>query len=247
MIGGSNTFSGIPDVVKNLLIINGLMLFATIVAYGYDYDLAGLLGLHHWSSDLFKPHQLITYLFMHGGISHLFFNMFALFMFGRVLEQSWGAKKFLIFYILTGVGAGIIQLIVTEIRIQMLIPEVGQEGYRMILEEGLAIREMGKNYVDQAAAEINNLVNLSTVGASGAVYGILFAFGYLYPNIRLMLIFPPIPIRAKYMVTILIALELYLGIANNPNDNVAHFAHLGGVLFGFLLLKVWNVKSNNFM
>lgn len=244
--GGGSFLSGIPEVVKNLLIINVLMLLATFVAFQSNVDLADILGLHHWSSKQFRPHQLVTYMFMHGGGAHLFFNMFALYMFGQVLEQVWGAKKFLVFYLITGIGAGIIQLIVTELRIQSLLSDIDPALYQMVLEDGLEIRNQGKNFVDEVARELNNLINISTVGASGAVFGILLAFGMLFPNTRLMLLIPPIPMKAKYFVLIYGALELYLGIANNPADNVAHFAHLGGMLFGYLLIKYWKTQRNTF-
>ncbi|MEQ8909362.1 MAG: rhomboid family intramembrane serine protease [Vicingaceae bacterium] len=244
--GGGNPLSNIPEVVKNLLIINLLMLLATFVGFKSGFDLTELLGLHHWKSDLFKPHQLITYMFLHGGISHLFFNMFALWMFGRILEQVWGPKKFLIYYMITGIGAGLIQLIVTEIRIQSLISEVPPEVYQMILNEGAEVVQSGKNYADPLLAEINGLINRSTVGASGAVFGILLAFGMLFPNVQLMLLIPPIPLKAKYFVIIYGALELFLGLSNNPADNVAHFAHLGGMLFGYILIKWWKTNTNHF-
>lgn len=242
-----NPFSGLPEVVKNLLIINLLMLLATFVAYQSGIDLAEILGLHHWSSNSFRPHQLITYMFMHGGIAHLFFNMFALYMFGRVLEQVWGPKRFLIYYMVTGVGAGLIQLLVTEIRIMDLASQIDPELYDIILKEGAEIRKTGQNFVDHNAREINNLINTSTVGASGAVFGILLAFGMLFPNVKLMLLIPPIPMKAKYFVAIYGALELYLGIANNPADNVAHFAHLGGMLFGYFLIRYWRKSTSTFL
>src|SRR5690606_25092342 len=241
--GRSNPLSNLPEVVKNLLIVNALMLLAMFVAYQSGVDLASILGLHHWSSDQFMPHQLVTYMFMHGGFAHLFFNMFALWMFGQILENVWGPKRFLIYYMITGIGAGIIQMLVTEIRIQSLISDIDPQLYEMVIKEGLEIKKSGQNFVDPIAREVNNLINTSTVGASGAVFGILLAFGMLFPNARLMLLIPPVPIKAKYMVMIYGALELYLGISNNPADNVAHFAHLGGMLFGFILIKMW--KSNN--
>lgn len=241
-----NPLSGLPEVVKNLLIINILMLLATFVAFQSGIDLPEILGLHHWSSEVFRPHQLVTYMFMHGGIAHIFFNMFALYMFGRVLEQVWGPKRFLIFYMVTGIGAGLIQLIVTEIRIMDLASSIDPELYRVVLEEGHSIKESGQNFVDPVARQLNNLINTSTVGASGAVFGILLAFGMLFPNVRLMLLIPPIPMKAKYFVAIYGALELYLGIANNPADNVAHFAHLGGMLFGYFLIKYWKKNTNDF-
>jgi|SRR5690554_232691 len=244
--GRSNPFSNTPEVVKNLLMINGIMLLAMFVAQNFGIDLPKILGLHHWSSDLFKPHQLVSYMFLHGGFTHLLFNMFALWMFGRVLEQVWGPKRFLIYYMITGIGAGLIQMLVTEIRIQMLVSDIDPQLYRMVLSEGLSVIQSGKNYVDPVARELNGLINISTVGASGAVFGILLAFGMLFPNTQLMLLIPPIPIKAKYMVIIYGILELYLGISNNPADNVAHFAHLGGMLFGFILIKMWKSKGNIF-
>jgi len=244
--GGGNPLSRLPEVVKNLLIINVLMLLAMFVTYKANIDLTDYLGLHHWSSDLFKPHQLITYMFMHGGFAHLFFNMFALYMFGQVLEQVWGAKKFLIYYLITGVGAGVIQLIVTELRIQAIVSDIDPSLYEMVIDQGLKAINQGKNFIDDTARELNNLINISTVGASGAVFGILLAFGMLFPNTQLMLIIPPIPMKAKYFVIIYGAIELYLGISNNPADNVAHFAHLGGMLFGYILIKYWKTNRNTF-
>lgn len=243
--GRPNPLSNIPEVVKNLLIVNALMLLAMFVAYQSKIDLAAILGLHHWSSDQFMPHQLVTYMFMHGGFAHLFFNMFALWMFGQILENVWGSKRFLIYYLITGIGAGIIQMLVTEIRIQSLIGDIDPQLYEMVIREGLEVKQAGQNFVDPIARELNNLINTSTVGASGAVFGILLAFGMLFPNARLMLLIPPVPIKAKYMVIIYGALELYLGISNNPADNVAHFAHLGGMLFGFILIKMWKSTSHH--
>jgi membrane associated rhomboid family serine protease len=246
--GRQNPLTNLPEVVKNLLIVNALMLLAMFVAYQAKIDLASILGLHHWSSDQFMPHQLVTYMFMHGGFAHLFFNMFALWMFGQILENVWGSKRFLIYYLITGIGAGIIQMLVTEIRIQSIISDIDPQLYEMVIREGLEIKKGGQNFVNPVARELNNLINTSTVGASGAVFGILLAFGMLFPNARLMLLIPPVPIKAKYMVIIYGALELYLGISNNPADNVAHFAHLGGMLFGFILIKMWKSPSdhNNF-
>ena len=243
--GSSNPLSSLPEVVKNLLIINVLMLLATYVALQARIDITDWLGLHHWRSELFMPHQLITYMFLHGGITHLFFNMFALWMFGRVLEQVFGPKRFLIYYMVTGVGAGVIQLITTELRLQSLLGDLTPQDFELIMREGLEILQAGKNYVDPTAREINALINRSTVGASGAVFGILLAFGMLFPNVQLMLLIPPIPIKAKYFVIIYGALELYLGISNNPADNVAHFAHLGGMLFGYFMIKWWKSNRTN--
>lgn len=238
-------FGSLPPVVKNLLIVNGLFFLATLLAFNYGISLADFLGLHHWSSELFRPHQLVTYMFMHGGIGHIFSNMFGLFMFGRVLEQVWGPKRFLIFYMVTGIGAGLIQLIVSEIRIQSLVSEINPELYEVVINEGLSIRQSGRNFIDPIAAELNNLINISTVGASGSIFGILLGFGMLFPNVEIMLLFLPIPIKAKYFVAFYGIFELYQGFANNPNDNVAHFAHLGGMLFAFFLIRSWKNNSNS--
>lgn len=246
MFNRGSLFSNLPVVVKNLLLINGLFFLGTILAASSNYSLAELLGLHHWRSDLFRPHQLVTYIFMHGGFAHLFSNMFGLFMFGRVLEQVWGPKRFLIFYILTGMGAGLIQLIVAEIRIQALLSEISPELIEHIMDKGLAIRQSGQNYIDPLAEELNNIINISTVGASGAIFGILLGFGMLFPNVELMLLFFPVPIKAKYFVTFYGLFELYQGFANNPNDNVAHFAHLGGMLIAYFLIKTWNNRPGHF-
>lgn len=245
-IGIGNPLSGLPEVVKNLLIINILMLLATFVAYQARIDLSEILGLHHWSSEAFRPHQLITYMFMHGGVAHLFFNMFALYMFGKILEQVWGAKRFLIYYMITGIGAGIIQLLVTELRIQSIMSNLEPELLQMVIDQGYEIRKLGQNFVDPDARELNNLINISTVGASGAVFGILLAFGMLFPNVKLMLLFPPIPIKAKFFVAGYGVLELIMGISNSPGDNVAHFAHLGGMLFGYFLIRYWKNTTSNF-
>jgi membrane associated rhomboid family serine protease len=240
-------FRNIPPVVKNLLIINGLFFLATIM-FRNDINLTEYLGLHYWLSDGFYPHQLITYMFMHSSVdfTHVLFNMFAVWMFGRILEQTWGSKRFLIFYIVTGLGAGIIQLIVAHFRLMPLYDAIHPEALSLVLEEGYGVIASGQNYVDPIMGTFNGLYNGTTVGASGAVFGILLAFGMLFPNTELMLLFPPIPIKAKWFVIGYGALELYMGFANNPNDNVAHFAHLGGMLFGFILIKIWKKDRTKF-
>ncbi len=240
-------FRNIPPVVKNLLIINGLLYLATILLQSKGIDLAETLGLHYWKSAGFYPHQLVTYMFMHSSsdFTHVLFNMFAVWMFGRVLEGVWGSKRFLIFYMVTGVGAGIIQLIVAHLRLIPLISQLPPEDMNMILNEGYDLIQSGKNWIG-VGGTINGLINGVTVGASGAVFGILLAFGMLFPNTELMLLFPPIPIKAKWFVLGYGALELYSGFANNPTDNVAHFAHLGGMLFGFFLIQYWKKDRGSF-
>ncbi|PKP45159.1 MAG: rhomboid family intramembrane serine protease [Bacteroidetes bacterium HGW-Bacteroidetes-12] len=241
-----NLFRNIPPVVKNILIINLLVFLGTEFLAGQGINITQYLALHYFTSNNFYPHQLVTYMFMHGGISHIFFNMFAVWMFGKVLEQVWGAKRFLIYYMATGVGAGLIQLLVAYIRIIPLNELVTPEQMDYIVTNGYELLQTNRNYPDPVSGQLNILINVSTVGASGAVFGILLAFGMLFPNTELMLLFPPIPIKAKWFVTMYGVFELYSGFANNPNDNVAHFAHLGGMLFGFILIKYWKADRNKF-
>jgi rhomboid family protein len=240
-------FKSIPPVVKNLLIINGLMYVAMIALSGQGFDLSAFFGLHYWGSEGFYPHQLVTYMFMHSfQFTHLLFNMFAVWMFGRVLEGVWGSKRFLIYYMITGVGAGLIQLLVIHLRLMPLYDTLSPEDLNFIMDKGYDILQSGQNFTDPIAGKFNALMNVTTVGASGSVFGILLAFGMLFPNTELMLLFPPIPIKAKWFVIIYGAIELYSGMANNVGDNVAHFAHLGGMLFGFVLIKYWQKNSNHF-
>lgn len=229
----------IPPITKNLLIINVLMFFGTIVADSYGIDLARYLGLHFVLSDHFNLAQLFTYMFMHGGFTHLFFNMFALWMFGRILEQVWGPKRFFTYYIVCGVGAGIIQELVVGIQYYLATSGMPAEAVDVVLREGANALMQGKNFVNGELASLNFIVNGLTVGASGAIYGILLGFGLLFPNEK-MFVFPlPFPIPAKYFVIGYAVIELLLGIANNPTDNVAHFAHLGGMIFGYILIMYW--------
>lgn len=240
----SNNFSSTPPVVKNLLIINALFYFGTFLLYQQGIDLVDYLGLHYWKSEQFKPHQLITYLFMHGSLSHILLNMFAVWMFGKVLENVWGQKKFLIFYMVTGIGAGITHLAITHFRLMSVYESLSPEAISFAIQNGYDLLNGSRGPIEF----INNsnfvhavqLINTPTIGASGSVFGILLAFAMLFPNTKLMLLFPPIPIKAKWFVLGYGLIELYSGFANNPNDNVAHFAHLGGMLFGFFLIKYWN-------
>lgn len=232
-------FNILPPVVKNLLIINGLFFLAMLAFQSaFQMDLSKYLGLHYVSSENFSPFQFVTYMFMHGGMGHIFFNMFALWMFGKTLEEVWGPKRFLIYYLITGVGAAFIQMIITFIRIQSIEASLTADLIDVVYREGGSILEQGMNYQNIAMAKLNLMINTTTVGASGAVFGLLLAFGMLFPNSVIYLYFA-IPIKAKWFVMIYGAIELYSGIANNPSDNVAHFAHLGGMIFGFFLIKYW--------
>lgn len=235
-------FRILPPVVKNILIINGLFFLATLgFDAAFDIDLIDKLGLHYFGSPLFRPYQFITYMFMHGGFGHIFFNMFALWMFGNVLENYWGPKRFLTYYMLTGIGAALVQMVIYYFQISQAEAAMSQEQISIVINEGYKIIQENKNYLDPSMAALNQLYNTSTVGASGAVFGILLAFGMMFPNSVIYLYFA-IPIKAKWFVLIYGAIELYSGISNNPADNVAHFAHLGGMLFGFLMILYWNKK-----
>lgn len=239
-------FAGIPPVVKNLLIINILALLASFVFQtSLNIDLNRIFGLFYFQSDSFRPYQIVTHMFMHGGLTHLFFNMFALWMFGRVLESVWGGKRFFIYFFVTGLGAAFLHTVVNFIEVQSIMAKLTPEQIAIVKAEGPALWASQRNYLDESMAALNRALNIPTVGASGAVFGVLLAFGMLFPNTQLMLLFPPIPIRAKYFVIIYGVIELYLGLTK-PGSNIAHFAHLGGMLFGFLLIKYWNRKSKNF-
>ncbi len=239
-------FSYLPEVVKNLLIINGLFFLATFVmGKNFDLDLVKYLGLHNWQSPDFRPHQLVTHLFMHGGIGHIFFNMFALWMFGNQLENIWGGKRFLTYFLITGLGAAALHLAVNQLRISHLEAIMTAEQISGVAKNGYQALINGKNFVDPLMGKLNILYHTPTVGASGAVFGVLLAFGMLFPN-TLIYIYFALPIKAKYFVMIYGAFELWSGLQNNPGDNVAHFAHLGGMIFGYFLIKYWRKNSQHF-
>lgn len=238
-------FNSVPPVVKNLIIVNVLMLFATFVLERVGIDLYTYLGLFFPLSEKFRLHQIFTHMFMHGGLTHLFFNMFALYMFGRVLESVWGPKRFLTFYLVTGIGAAVLHSLVNFIEYQHIASQISPDQVAYVKEAGYGLWSEGKNFSDPLLGKLNIALNTPTVGASGAVFGILLGFGMLFPNTQLMLLFPPIPIKAKYFVMGYGAIELYLGFSNS-GGNVAHFAHLGGMLFGYFMIKYWNKNSKRF-
>ena len=240
-----SSYSRLPEIVKNLLIINGLLFLATISLKNYGINLTKILALHQFQSSDFMPHQIITHFFMHANFTHLLVNMFAVWMFGTVLENVWGGKRFLTYYMITGIGAAIVHLVVCQYEILSLKAQVNPTDINTLLENGKRILENNQNYSNQFLGKLNLLINTPTVGASGAAFGILLAFGMLFPN-TLLYIYFAIPIKAKYFVIIYGIIELYLGLSNNPADNVAHFAHLGGMLFGFLLLKHWQKNNTQF-
>lgn len=242
-IGGYG-FSMLPTVVKNLLIINGLLFLAT---WSFDVsmgiNLRHILGLHYYASPLFEPYQLVTYLFMHGDIAHLFFNMFAVWMFGAQIENAWGPKRFLIYYIITGIGASVLHYAVAYLGILQLESSFTPETFQYVIERGAEIIIYNKNFTDPDWGQLNSFYNSSLVGASGSLFGVLLAFGMMWPNANLYMMFLPIPIKAKYFVAGYGALELINGLQDRPGDNVAHFAHLGGMLFGYLLIKFWQSQA----
>ena len=215
-----NNLGALPTVTKNLLIINVIIWLAQFVLFRRtDFDLTQQFGLHFPASDNFRFYQLVTYMFLHDpySFSHVFFNMFAVFMFGRTLEQVWGPKRFLTYYMATGIGAGLVQILVMYIRISAELPP-----------------------------ELFSMVNSITIGASGSVFGILLAFGMLFPNAQLFIIPFPFPIKAKWFVIGYGLLELIFGVANRTGDNVAHFAHLGGMMFGIFMILYWRKKDRGY-
>jgi membrane associated rhomboid family serine protease len=239
-------FGFLPPVVKNLLIINGLFFLTTVVLGStFHINLSQYLGLHFPGGHDFGVWQLVTYMFMHADFYHILFNMFALWMFGNVLENVWGPKRFLNYYLVTGIGAGLVQWLVAFIRLQGILPELSPEEIQIVYNEGYHVMQQGMNYQNEAMRTLNSIINTPTIGASGAVFGILLAFGMMFPNSLIYLYFA-IPVKAKYFVIGYGAIELYMGFANNPSDNVAHFAHLGGMIFGFLLIMYWKKKGKLF-
>lgn len=229
-------FSFLPVVVKNLLIINGIMFLADIALARFGVNLSEILGLHFFMSSSFRPWQLVTYMFMHANFSHLFFNMFALWMFGNTLENIWGAKRFLIYYLLCGLGAALIQEGVQFIQMQFYSEQV----LDYVSAYGANVLKEGNNYADSALASANLLFNIPTVGASGAIYGLLLAFGMMFPNSMIYLYFL-VPIKAKWFVIGYAVIELLNGLG--AGDNVAHFAHLGGMLIGLIIILIWKKKG----
>ncbi|MDL2310094.1 rhomboid family intramembrane serine protease [Parabacteroides sp. OttesenSCG-928-B22] len=226
----SGFLSSIPPVTKNLIIINLLLWLASIALPRVGIDLVQILGLHFPGAKDFGIWQIFTYMFMHdtSSFSHVLFNMFAVYMFGRVLENVWGPKRFILFYLVTGIGAGLVQELVWFINLR----DVVFSGQEIINLNGVRLI---------AKADFLNL--FVTIGASGSVFGILLAFGMLFPNIPLYIMFVPIPVKAKWFVLGYGVIELFLGIANFGGDNVAHFAHLGGMIFGFFMIRYWKKKD----
>lgn len=264
--------NSIPPVIRKLLIINVLMAVVTWLAQTTMHvDLNSILGLYTPGTERFRVYQYFTYMFMHGGFSHLFFNMFALWMFGRVLEQVWGSRRMLVYYLTTGLGAALIHTAINYFSLRSIqvdaaavmaapspdafaafVSEHFKAYYDQLyskLLDGWYAQPYNETYMALAGEYLRQLIDLQasipTVGASGAVYGVLLAFGMMFPNMQIMLLIPPIPLKAKWMVIGYGVLELFLGLSQ-PGSNVAHFAHLGGMIFGFVLIRHWQRQRNTF-
>ena len=215
----------LPPIVKNLIFINALFFLATAFLFAHigDYGLKGIFGLWPVNHENFRPYQVFTHMFTHGDLFHILFNMFALWMFGRMLENIWGPKKFLLFYLVCGIGSAIAHMIMAYFEFQPLA-----EALEMAKATGQS------DYVDHILS-----LPIYAVGASGAVMGVLVGFAYLFPNTELLLLFPPIPIKAKWLILILVAFDLFGGLGKT-SDGIAHWAHLGGAAMGFILVYIWN-------
>lgn len=267
-------FSWLSPVIKNLLIINILFFIARYAIYrAYPgLDIVDLLGLRFPGAETFRVYQIVTYMFLHGGFWHLFFNMFALWMFGKPIEERFGSKRFLIYYFVTGIGAAVLHYgVIYFVDFQPMfkyinaflanpdmytlndVLESHHKGLRNFSQVKLIIGRIAQDggttqqVVDQAVVILQQyksqlISSYNVIGASGAVFGILLAFGMLFPN-NLIYIYFAFPIKAKYFVIIYGALELYLGIQRS-GGNIAHLAHVGGMLFGFILIKLWNRRIN---
>lgn len=233
MFQSNSTSINTRSIVFNLIAINVLFYLATMVlgeGFSSKMSLHYIFNTHDFIKNAggdfpshFQPLQLVTHMFMHGSVLHIFSNMFALYMFGSVLERVWGGQKFLLFYLITGFGA-----VVLHMAVQMFLVYNATGAVDPIWSQLMNHQDVLSTYFSQ------------TVGASGAVFGILVGFGMLFPNTELMMLFFPVPIKAKYFISFYILMEVYLGVSMSRGDNVAHFAHLGGALFGFILVKIWN-------
>ena len=235
-------FANLTPVVKTLLIINIIFFIGTWLLAD-RFTIISYLPAYYFNSPQFRPWQIITYMFMHANIAHIFFNMFALFMFGPILEYSIGSKRFLNLYFICGIGAIVIQMLIQAIEVHNLI------GAFTINDSSSIINQLDPLAIQKLKA----IYEYPVVGASGAVVGIVVTFAMLYPNMEMMILFIPVPVKAKYIIPAYIAIELFSGIGQSSGisqfsgDNVAHFAHLGGALFGFLMVKLWHLqRPNNF-
>lgn len=235
----NNIFSNLTPVVKNLLIINVLCFIGSAIFM----QAPRFFGVYYPDSPFFHIWQVITYMFMHGGFSHIFFNMFALVMFGSIIEQVLGSKRFINFYLICGIGALVLQYGVQAIEVYHITGTIRASEF--ITFDMLNNRVSSNLPISQDQFDtLASIYGTPLVGASGAIYGLLLAFGYLFPNMSLYLMFIPIPIKAKYFIPILIVIEIYLGFSGS-GGSIAHLAHVGGALFAYLLLKIWHIKRGS--
>ncbi len=236
----NNLFGNLPTVTKNLLIINIICFIGSMIFS----QATNFFGVFYPDSPFFKIWQVITYMFMHGGFAHIFFNMFALVMFGGVIERILGPKKFLNYYLICGLGALVLQYGIQAIEVYNIAGSVRASQFlNFNFTTGMVSTNLPISQ-DQLGTLLS-IYGTPLVGASGAIYGLLLAYGYLFPNAEVMLIFLPIPIKAKYFIPILIVIEIFLGFSNS-GGSIAHLAHVGGALFGFILLKIWGIRRTNY-
>ena len=259
----------LTPAAKNILIINGII-FILSDFIGLRSYIIESFGMRYFHSENFQPYQILTYMWVHGGFGHLFSNMFSVLIFAPILEKVWGSKKFLIYYLATGIGAGILYSGINyyenysfEVKVKSYEQNPSPESFRkLVLNNSSEYYNQLYDFIDSyeqnpsnsndnlSIAYANDLLKVKSdvpmVGASGAVFGILLAFAMLFPNMELMLLFFPIPIKAKYVVLVYGIYELWSEINRMPGDNVAHFAHLGGMLIGYLILKYWKRKYGTF-
>ncbi|MCX6335387.1 MAG: rhomboid family intramembrane serine protease [Bacteroidia bacterium] len=239
MNGYGRGFLSMTPVVKNIILINIVMFVGYWIGMKvFNMDLNSILGIYFPKSDSFKPIQIISHMFMHASPMHIFFNMYALYIFGQALENVWGPKRFLIYYLVTGLGDAFLHEAVIAFQYNKIVHMLSPDLVQTVITESASTITAGADFGNAAMNALAVLLNTPTVGASGAVFGVLLAFGVLFPNTQLMIIFPPIPIRAKYFVLIYGVLELVLAFSQ-PGSHVAHFAHVGGMLFGYLLILYW--------
>ena len=231
----------LPPAVQNIILINVLVFLACMVMPSIEPVLTG----YYFESANFRPWQIVTHMFMHGGVAHIFFNMYALYLFGPSLEYQWGTKRFLVYYFVSGIGAFFLHFGINYYQVHSLMAHMSDQNVAEVVINGTGYINEGLQYTNAQMAHLNEMMNAGVVGASGAVFGVLLAFGMLFPNIELMLMFPPIALRAKYMVMIYGGIEVVMALQNGSSDNVAHYAHIGGMLFGFLLLKYWQRTSQH--
>lgn len=235
-----NLFRNIPDVTKNLLILNILFFLATLVMQGQGINAINLLGMHYPASESFRPYQIITHFFMHASLGHIFFNMFGLVVFGSHLERIWGKKRFAFYYFATAIGAAFLYTATQGVEVYKITGELFPQ-----IEYHISNGQVSY-YGSAELFKVIQIYEMPSVGASGAIYGLLLGFAMLFPNTELRLLFPPIAIKAKWLALILAGISLVLGYQNNPGDSIAHFAHLGGMLFGFIIIKIWQRNRKNF-